>query len=91
MLYGLTFVVFFLLAASVHAVREQHVVVLRWPVGFFFLIRGPDGQYTLFHGARFPLVVSRHAVACLAGALGAAGRRVRGWTTQRPVALGIRH
>lgn len=91
MLYTLTFVVSFLLIASLHAVREQHIVVLRWPTGTFFLLRGTDGRYTLFHGARFPLLAASHALVSLAHGAQALGRRLRGWATHRPVALGVRH
>ena len=91
MLYTLTFAVFFFLIASLHALREQHLVVLRWPSGWFFLVRGADGRYTLFHGARFPVVAASYALVSLAHGVQALGRRVRGWVTHRPVALGVRH
>ena len=90
MLYTLTFVVFFFLIGSLHALREQHVVVLRWPTGYFFLTRGEDGRYTLFHGARFPLVVTAHTMVSLAHSAQALVRRLRGWSPHRQVALGVR-
>ena len=91
MLYVLTFVLFFLVTASVHAVREQHLVVLRWPTGTFFLVRGSDGRYTLFHPLRLPLVVTRFGVVSVASRGVAAARRLRTPAARRPVALGVRH
>jgi hypothetical protein len=77
MIYTVLFVLLFFAVATVQAVRDQHLVVLRWPVGYFFMERGADGRYTLFSPVRLPLVVVRYARLALTAAVHSLSRRVR--------------
>ena len=86
MLYTISFVLFLFVVATVQAVRDEHLVVLRWPVGTFFMERGADGRYALFSPVRLPLVIVRYAwLALVAGVYSLAGR-VRGRAAHARVA-----
>jgi hypothetical protein len=86
MLYGAVCFVLLFGYTAVRAVRDEHVVVLRWPRKTFFLERSAGGQYRIFPPILFPRAVARYAVLSVLGAIAAAFRRVRGWTTHKPVA-----
>ena len=77
MLYATLSVLLLFALCAVHAVRDQHLVVLRWPSGYFFLERGPDGRYALFSPIRTPYVVVRFGVVSLVGAVHTTLRRAR--------------
>ena len=77
MIYTLLFVLFLFAVATVQAVRDQYVVVLRWPVGTFYLERGADGRYALFSPVRLPLVVIRYSRLTLMAGMYSLSRRVR--------------
>ena len=90
MLYTISFVVFLFVLATVQAVRDEHLVVLRWPVGTFFMERGADGRYALFSPTRLPFVVVRYVrLSLVAGAYSLAGR-VRGRVSHARVAVHYR-
>ena len=69
MLYTISFGLFLFVLASVQAVRDEHIVVLHWPVGTFLMERGADGRYALFSPARLPLVILRYTRLALVGAV----------------------
>ena len=77
MIYTISFVLLSFAFATVQAVRAQHLVVLRWPVGYFFMERGVDGRYTLFSPARLPLVVLRYSRLALVAGVYSLAHRVR--------------
>jgi len=77
MIYTLLFVLFLFAVATVQAVRDQYVVVLRWPVGTFYMERGADGRYALFSPARLPLVVIRYTRLALVTGIYSLSRWVR--------------
>jgi hypothetical protein len=77
MIYTISFVLLSFAFATVHAVRAQHLVVLRWPVGYFFMERGEDGRYTLFSPIRLPLVIARYSRLALVAGVYSLSRRVR--------------
>jgi ATP/ADP translocase len=86
MLLGVVFFVLLFGYAAVRAVRDEHVVVLRWPGKTFFLERSSEGQYRIFPVILFPKAVARYAALSVLAAIVGAFRRVRGWTTHKPVA-----
>ena len=86
MFYALSFVSLLFVLSAVRAVRDQHLVVLRWPIGYFFLERGPDGRYTIFSPARIPMVIARYGTAVALAGLTALRGRVWVGTPARRVA-----
>ena len=90
MLYTVSFVLFLFALATVQAVRDEHVVVLRWPVGTFFMERGPDGRYALFSPVRLPFVVVRYSRLALVAAVYSGSRWVRGRVSHTRVAVHYR-
>lgn len=79
MFYVTSSVLFLFALCAVQAFRDQYLVVLRWPVGYFYLERGADGRYAVFHPARLPVVIVRFGVLSVVSALHLTRRRVRGW------------
>ena len=90
MLYTLSVVVFLFVLATVQAVRDQHIVVLRWPVGTFYMQLGSDGRYALFSPVRLPLVVLRYSRLALVAAIYSLSRRVRTRVAHTRVAVHYR-
>jgi hypothetical protein len=90
MIYTLSFVLLLFVLVTVHAVRDQHIVVLRWPVGTFYMERGVDGRYSLFSPVRLPLVVIRYSRVALMDALHSLSRRVRTRASHTRVAVHYR-
>jgi hypothetical protein len=90
MLYTVSFVLFLFVLATVQAVRDEHLVVLRWPVGTFFMERGADGRYALFSPVRLPLVVMRYSRLALVGAVYSAAGWVRARVSHTRVAVHYR-
>ena len=78
MIYTVSFVLFLFAFATVHAMRSEYLVVMRWPVGYFFMERADDGRYVLFSPLRLPLVVARYSRLALAAGVQSLSRRV--WT-----------
>ena len=77
MIYAFLSVLLLFVLVTVLAVRDQYLVVLRWPVKWFFLQRGSDGQYHIFPAVRLSLVGFGYAVLGAQAALQAANRRMR--------------
>ena len=77
MIYTVSFVVFLFVVATVQAMRDQHLVVMRWPVGYFFMERGEDGRYVLFSPLRLPLVVARYSRLAVASGIYSLSHRLR--------------
>ena len=77
MIYTVSFVVFLFALATVQAMRDQHLVVMRWPVGYFFMERGEDGRYVLFSPVRLPLVVVRYSRLAISSGIYSLSRRLR--------------
>ncbi len=77
MIYTVSFVVFLFIVATAQAMRDQHLVVMRWPVGYFFMERAEDGRYVLFSPLRLPLVVARYSRLAVAAGLYSLSRRLR--------------
>ena len=90
MLYTLSFVLFLFVVATVQAFRDEHLVVLRWPVGTFYMERGADGRYALFSPVRLPFVVIRYARLSLVGALYSLAGWVRARVSHTRVAVHYR-
>jgi hypothetical protein len=82
----------FLLVALVivQAMRDQYLVVLHWPVGYFFMERGADGRYSLFAPSRFPLVLARYVRVTTLSVAQSLMRRVRSRVSHLPVAMHYR-
>jgi hypothetical protein len=72
------------------AIRDQYLVVLHWPVGYFFMERGTDGRYTLFAPSRFPLVLGRYLRVTAVASVQSVARRVRSRVSHVPVAAHYR-
>ena len=77
MIYTLSFVLLLFAVATTQAVRDEYLVVMRWPVGYFFMERGSDGRYSLFSPVRLPLVVARYARLTVVAGAHSLSRRVR--------------
>ena len=77
MIYTVSFVLFLFVLATLQAVRDEHLVVMRWPVGYFFMERGEDGRYVLFSPVRLPLVVARYSRLALTAGAYSLSRRLR--------------
>ena len=77
MIYALLSGVFLFALAAVRAIRDEHLVVLRWPVGYFFMERQTDGGYLLVSPVRLPLAVLRYSWLALGAAAFSLTRRVR--------------
>ena len=90
MIYTISFVLLSFAFATVHAVRAQHLVVLRWPVGTFFMERGADGRYALFSPARLPLVIVRYSRHALVAAVYSFAGWVRARVSHTRVAVHYR-
>lgn len=86
MIYTVSFAVFLFVLATVQAVRDEHLVVMRWPVGYFFMERGEDGRYVLFAPLRLPLVVARYARLSVAAGVHSLFGRLRTRPSQTRVA-----
>lgn len=86
MIYTISFVLLAFAFATVQAVRAQHLLVLRWPVGYFFMELGKDGRYSLFAPIRLPLVVLRYTRLALVAAVYSLAHRVRARVSHTRVA-----
>lgn len=76
--------------ATAHAVKDEYLVVLRWPDHWFFLEMQGDGRYVVIHWARVPAAIVGYAAASVASALHSAFDRVRGRSSHLPVAAHLR-
>jgi hypothetical protein len=90
MLYTISFGLFLFVLATVQAVRDEYLVVLRWPVGTFFMERGADGRYALFSPARLPLVIVRYSRHALVAAVYSFAGWVRARVSHTRVAVHYR-
>jgi hypothetical protein len=86
MIYAASFALLVFAVATVQAVRDEYLVVMRWPVGYFFMERGVDGRYTLFRPVRLPLVVLRYSRLALVARALSLSQRVRSRVSHARVA-----
>ena len=86
MVYMILSLLAVIVIATAHAVKDEYLVVLRWPDNWFFLEMQGDGRYVVIHPARVPTAIVAYGVASVASALHSAFDRVRGRSSHLPVA-----
>lgn len=82
MTYAVLSVVLLYLFCAVRALRDEHLVLLRWPSGTFLLERVGPGRYDKITFARLPLAVLHFGGLRLVSAAHGLRRRAQG--VQRP-------